>query len=254
MEFDATLVTIFSLSLARTSAWVAVSPLFAANGIAAVGRLALAIALALTATPIAAASGPPPPDNLYVFVAVLLGQVALGLVLGWITSLALAIFQSAGAMIDLTSGFSVGALLDPVTGSQTAVMGRLFSMVFVALFFATNAHLVVIGGFVRTFVASPPTVMPLFDSDSVAMAAGSLSDLMLASLEIAAPVLGALLLAEVALALAARFVPQANVFMIGLPLKMGIALAVVGSTLIFMPVYTERIVERTTELMLGVSS
>lgn len=253
MELDTAVVTVFVLSLARTSAWVAVSPLFSANGIAGVGRLAFAIALAATATPLSM-DGPPPPDNLYLFLAVLLGQVALGLVLGWLTSLALAIFQSAGAIIDMTSGFSIAALLDPTTGSQTAVMGRLFSMVFVALFFATNAHLVVVSGFVRTFQSSPPTTVPLLDSDSVAVAATSLSDLMLASLEIAAPVLGALLLAEVALALAARFVPQANVFMIGLPLKMGIALAVVGSSLIFMPVYTERVVERVTDLMVGVTA
>lgn len=253
MEFQATEVTVFVLSLARTTAWVGSSPLFTANGLAGIGRLAFAIALALLATPLAA-TAPPPPQDIGEFIGVLAGQVAIGLVLGWITGLALAIFQSAGAIIDLTSGFSVAALLDPTTGTQAAPMGRLFSMAFVALFFASNAHLVVAGGFIRSFEAAPATVMPLLDDGSVAMAARSLSDLMLASLEIAAPVMGALLLAEVAIALAARFVPQANVFIIGLPLKMGIAISLVGSSLIFLPVYTERIVEHITELMGGVSA
>lgn len=253
MILDTSMVTIFTLSLGRTSAWVVSSPLFSSAGIAATGRLAFAIALALLATPLGAAA-PAPPENVYLFAVVLLGQVALGLILGWITGLALAIFQSAGSIIDLTSGFSASAILDPVTGTQTAVIAKIFGLAFVALFFATNAHLVVVGGFIRSFEAAPATVVPILDSSSVEMAALALSDLMLASLEIAAPVMGALLLAEVALALAARFVPQANIFMIGLPLKMGMALALVGSTLVFMPVYVERIVDRLGQLMSGVSA
>jgi flagellar biosynthetic protein FliR len=253
MEFDASAVAIFTLALARTSAWAATSPLFSSNGIAGVGRLAFAISLALMAAPVAP-DAPPPPTELAIFIPVLVGQIALGLLLGWITGLALAVFQSAGAIVDLTSGFSVAQLLDPATGAQSAVIGRLFSVAFIALFFATNAHLVVVGGLVRSFQATPVTEIPFLGADSVAMAAASMSDLMLAALEIAAPMLGALLLAEVALALAARFVPQANIFMIGLPLKMGIAIAVVGSTLIFLPAYTERIVERTAYLMAGVAS
>lgn len=253
MEFDASAVTVFVLALGRTTAWVAATPLFSTNGIAGVGRLGFAIALALAATPVGL-EGPPPPDSLPVFIGVLVGQVALGLGLGWVTGLALAIFQSAGAIVDLTSGFSVGTLLDPITGTQTAVFARFFGLAFVALFFVTNAHLVVAGGFIRTFEAAPATEMPVFDTDSVAMAAGSMTNLMLAALEIAAPILGALLLAEVAIALAARFVPQANVFIIGLPLKMGVALALVGGTLLFMPAYTERVVTSVTELMVGMAT
>ncbi len=253
MVFELSAVTVFVLSLARTSAWVASSPLFGANGIAAVGRLALAIALALVAVPIGL-HGPVPPTDLFVFATVMFGQIALGLMMGWITGLALAIFQSAGAILDVTSGFSVSSLLDPATGAQTAVISRVFTLAFMAIFFATNAHLAVVGGFMGTFEASPVTRLPLFDSDSVAMAAVSLSDLMLAGLEIAAPLLGALLLAEVALAITARFVPQANIFMVGMPLKLGIALALLGSTLATFPVYSERVIDHIVSLVVAVGA
>ena len=253
MTFDTTAVTVFVLALARTSAWVVASPLFSAYGIAGVGRRAFAMAMAVAATPIALA-GPPPPEGIAAFVAVVAGNIALGLVLGWITGLALAIFQSAGSMIDLTSGFSVGTLLDPITGSASAVMSRLFGVAFVAIFFASDAYQVVAGAYLRTFEASAPTQVPVLGADTTAMAAQSMSELLLAALEIAAPLLGALLLAEVALALAARFVPQANIFLIGLPLKIGITLALVGSTLLFFPVYAERVVDTISRMMLGVSS
>ena len=240
-------VTVFVLALARTSAWVFASPLFSTAGLASVGRLAFAISLAMLAVPVSAAA-PAPPTELLAFVTVALGQVALGILLGWVTGLALAIFQSAGSVIDLTSGFSMAAILDPATGSQAAVMARIFGLAFAALFFATNAHLVVVRGFVRTFQATPVTEVPLLDASSVAMAAQALSDLMLAALEIAAPTLGALLLAEVALAFAARFAPQANVFMLGLPVKLALALVIGGASLVFLPTYAETVVERVTEM------
>ncbi len=252
MTFDTAAVTVFVLALARTAAWVTASPLFSMGGIAGVGRLAFAIAMALAATPIALA-GPPPPESVGGFVAVVGGNVALGLLLGWLTGLALAIFQSAGSIVDLTSGFSVGTLLDPATNTPSAVVSRLFSMAFVAIFFVSDAHQVMAGAYLRTFEASSPTQVPVFGADTTAMAARSMSELLLAALEIAAPLLGALLLAEVALALAARFVPQANIFLIGLPLKIAITLGLMGSTLLFFPVYAERIVDTISRMLLGVA-
>ena len=62
-----------------------------------------------------------------------------------------------------------------------------------------------------------------------------MTGILLAALEIGAPVLGALFLTEVALALTSRFVPQANVFAVGLPVKVLVALLAVGSALVFFP-------------------
>lgn len=247
MILDTTDVMLFVLALARTSAWVTASPLFSTSGLAGVGRLAFAIALAMFAVPVSA-DVPPAPPGLLDFIIVAVGQVALGVLLGWVTGLALAIFQSAGSMIDLTSGFSVSTILDPANGAQTSIMARLFGLAFTALFFATGAHLMVVGGFVRSFQAVPVTTLPLLGTESVAMASTALADLLLAALEIAAPTVGALLLAEVALAFAARFAPQANIFMIGLPLKLGIALVVGGASLVFLPTYAQTVVERIVDL------
>jgi flagellar biosynthesis protein FliR len=141
MILDTTDVMLFVLALARTSAWVAASPLFSTQGLAGVGRLAFAIALALFAVPISAGA-PAAPSELFDFLLVALGQVALGLLLGWVTGLALAIFQSAGCGDRPDVGFlGVG---DPRSGdrcAQSAVMARVFGLAFTALFFATGAHL-----------------------------------------------------------------------------------------------------------------
>jgi flagellar biosynthesis protein FliR len=246
MTLETTVVAVFVLALARTSSWVLASPLFSAFGIPATARIGVAVSLALftaAATPAAAV-----PVELGPFVAVLAGQVALGLILGWFSGLALAVFQGAGSLIDLSSGFAADAILDPRTGTQNALMARMFGLIFMALFFATNAHLTVVGGFVRTFDAVPPTSMPFLGLSSVSAAAGAVSALLISAVEIAAPTIGALLLTEVALAMASRFAPQANVFMIGMSLKVIVTLAAVGFTLVYLPGQVETVIGETARL------
>jgi flagellar biosynthetic protein FliR len=58
---------------------------------------------------------------------------------------------------------------------------------------------------------------------------------MLAAIELVAPALAALVLAEIALGLTARFVPQVNVFLLGLPGKLLITFAVLGAVIALFP-------------------
>ena len=157
--FDLDTVLLFLLALARTSAWVAAAPLLNAKGMAGVGRTALGIGLAMFVAAQAASTGPPP-DDIAAFFAVAVSQVAIGIILGWSTGLALATFQSAGTLIDLSGGFSMSSLFDPSTGAQQGAISRLFGLLFLALFYATDAHLVVVGGFLRSFDALPPNELP----------------------------------------------------------------------------------------------
>jgi flagellar biosynthetic protein FliR len=125
--------------------------------------------------------------------------------------------------------------MDPVTGTPAAVFARLTNMVFLALLFATNAHHALIEGFVRSFGAVPIDRFPVLGENGALAAGHAVTGILLAALEIGAPVLGALFLTEVALALTSRFVPQANVFAVGLPVKVLVALLAVGSALVFFP-------------------
>src|SRR5581483_8619313 len=234
MNLDLAVVAAFVLVLARTSAWVVAAPVFSARGLSSIGRLALALGLSLFLAPIVV-TGRTLPTDVAPFAGLVLGQVLVGLLLGWATGLLLHAFEAAGTAIDTASGLSIGSLLDPVTGTPAAVFARLTNMVFLALLFATNAHHALIEGFVRSFGAVPIDRFPVL-GESGALAAGhAVTGILLAALEIGAPVLGALFLTEVALALTSRFVPQANVFAVGLPVKVLVALLAAGGALVFFP-------------------
>lgn len=245
MSISLALVADFVLIMARTMAWLYAAPVFSDRGFSTVARTTTATALAFFLTPLLAGtdSGAAAADTstLGGFVLLAAGQIAAGLVLGWAAAVLLAAFETAGHHIDLMSGFSLSSLLDPMSGNQAAVFARFTRLVFVTLLFASGAHHELIRGFVLSFRVVPLDALPHFQFD-VRLALQLISTMMVASLQIATPVLGALFLTEVTLAMAQRFAPTANVFMLGLSVKTLITLTVLGSALTFYPVYLERLV------------
>jgi flagellar biosynthetic protein FliR len=240
-------LTVFLLALVRTTAWATTAPIIGTRGtVTATGRLALSLALAVFLTPLL--DGGEIPTDVAGFVGAVLVQVAIGLILGWATTTVVSAFLAAGSLIDFMSGFSAATIFDPANGNPVAVFGRFIEVLFTVLLFVTPAHRVLLVGFVRSFEAFPlGTGLPL-DERAFATVATAVGQLMLAAIQIAAPVVGALFLTEVALAVASRFVPQANVFLIGLPLKILVALFTIGGVLVFLPTYLEQLVEGGVQL------
>jgi flagellar biosynthetic protein FliR len=250
VELDIAVAGGFLLSLARTSAWVMAAPVFGSRGMGSVGRLALALALSMFLAPLAARSGDVPTD-IVEFAVTMVGQVIVGLLLGWATGLVVHAVEAAGAAIDLAGGFTIGSLIDPFTGNQSALFARFANLVFVTLLFASNAHELLMAGFVRSFEAVPADRFPVLGADTVAGAASAVGLLLVVAIEIGAPVLGVLFLTEVALGLAARFAPQANVFMLGMPLKALVTFGATGAALVFLPGRIGDLVRQSIDLGTG---
>lgn len=242
--------TLFALALARCAGWVAVVPILGPIRPTATGRIALAITLAV----FVAGSVEPVdiPTQTGPLIVLITGQVLYGLLLGWLTSLIVSVFEAAGALVDALGGFSVGAVLDPSTGTMNAIVGRFFQFVFIAAILISNAHLVIIRGFVRSFDITDLDSLPILGEDDLTAVARAVADLLLGALEIGAPLVGALLLTEVTMAIGARFAPQANIFLLGLPLKAMVVLVLMSNILIFLPLYTERISERAVMFVGGI--
>jgi flagellar biosynthetic protein FliR len=237
---------LLALAVARCAGWVAIVPIFGPVRPTATGRIALAIVLSLFVVGNTAGTAPEATGPLVLLLA---GQVLYGLLLGWLTSLVVAAFEAAGGLIDLLGGFSISAVLDPSTGTNNAVIARFFQLIFLAALLISDAHLVILGGFVRSFESTALTELPILGEDDLTAVSRAAADLLLSALEIGAPLVGALLLTEVAMAIAARFTPQANIFMLGLPLKALVVFMMMGSILIHLPLYTDRISNRAIEIV-----
>lgn len=239
-------LTVFLLVLCRCSAWVLVVPLFSMRGVTPLARLGLAVGLSVFLTPLYPDASLPPDTGEFVLAAV--GQVAIGLALGLLTAIVLSAVEVAGGLADLASGFSYGAMLDPVSGAQSAAFARLTSLAFVALLFVTEGYQSIIAGFARSFQALPLDHVPTLSAGADEVLGAAMSGVFLAALQIGAPMLGVLFLTEVALALATRFVPQANALTVGLPVKALVAMSAAGGMLAVLPAQLPGLVEPATRI------
>jgi flagellar biosynthetic protein FliR len=238
---DLTTATVFVLVLCRTTAWTMTLPALGGRGIATYGRFALSISLALFLVgtmPDAVA-----PTDTGALLTAALTETLIGLTLGWLIALAVAGVEASGVLIDFFGGFSSATIFDPVAGQSAAVFARMQTMLLGLLLVVSPALHGLIRGFALSFDQVPVGRAPNFDGDVWQAVATATSNILVAAVAIAAPVLGALLLAEAGLALASRFVPQANVFFLGLPVKSLITLTVVGASLTLVPVVLPRLLE-----------
>lgn len=164
------------------------------------------------------------------FAALLLKELALGLFLGWGVALAFVAVQVGGQVAELTLGLGAGQLVDPVHGHESTVLAQLWSTLALVVYLATDAHhqaLRLLGlSFHRVGLEEVPALVPLVGAAFELFAAS-----FLAGVQVAAPFVAASLAVEAALALGARAAPHVNVFLVSLPLKVGLALVLVGAFL-----------------------
>jgi flagellar biosynthesis protein FliR len=221
----------FILVLARVTPLFVIAPLFSSQIIPPHVRGIIAVGISIGLAPIALHGQHVPSDPL-----ALLGLVVEGLLVGLGFAFTLAVLmgavESAGSVIDVLSGFSYGQLINPMNNQESAVIARFYSLVGTLIFLVIGGDAWTLRGLARTFQLVPLTSGPRLKS-LVGGAEQVFTTVFASALEVAAPVLVALLITDVAFGVVSRVVPQLNVFAVGFPTKVAVALLVVGASLPF---------------------
>ena len=235
MNPDLLLPWIVSIALltVRLTVAVALSPALSAYGIPAMVRIALILALAALTfayrSPVPAAAALVADPSLSI--VPVLAEVFIGALLGLGVHVVLAALALAGRLMDVQIGFSIGSVFDPVTRTSSNVLGSITGLLGVTLFVVSDAHLQLAQLVARSIDVFPLGELPaLNDPMRPLLAAGLMFTLGLA---FAAPVVMALLLTDLAIGVASRNMPQVNVLILAMPVKVIVgyfvlALAVTG--------------------------
>ena len=222
----------FILVLARVTPLFFLAPLFSSKMIPPRVRGIVAVALSMGLAPVALHGQHIPGDALSLAGLVIEGLlVGLGFAFG--LAALMAAVESAGSLADVLAGFSFGALIDPVNGNPGGSLSQFYSLVGTLIFLIIGGDAWVLRGMARTFELVPLTSAPQLSS-LVGGAERVFSTIFVATLEISAPVVIALLITDVAFGVVSRVVPQISVFAVGFPVKVAVGMLVVGASLPFM--------------------
>lgn len=221
----------FILVLARVSPLFVVAPLFSSKVLPPQVRGIIAVGISIGLAPLAL-RGQHVPSDLLTLGALVIEGLLTGLAFAFSVAVLFAALESAAAFVDAISGFSFGSLVDMMNGPQSGVVSELYAIVGTAIFLAIGADGWMLRGIARTFQLVPLTHAPRL-SALVGGAEQTFATVFASALELVAPVLIALLVTDVAFGVVSRVVPQLNVFAVGFPTKVVVALALVGVTLPF---------------------
>ncbi|WP_026570351.1 MULTISPECIES: flagellar biosynthetic protein FliR [Sediminibacillus] len=154
------------------------------------------------------------------FILLVFKEALVGLLLGLMAYLILAALQIAGGFIDFQMGFAIANVIDPQTGAQSPLIGQYFYTIALLFLLAVNGHHLLIDGIFYSYQTVPLDAFIPWGNEAIAeLVTQTFSKMFLIAFQMAIPVVGCLFLVDVALGIIARTVPQLNVFVVGLPLK-----------------------------------
>ncbi|GIX47066.1 MAG: flagellar biosynthetic protein FliR [Candidatus Tectimicrobiota bacterium] len=231
----------FLLVLVRLGALLLTFPLLNARVVPAHLKLVLLVALSLGLFPAARVTSPPLPHGVVHLALLLLGEMLLGMVLGFAAQFVFAGVQLGAELLSQHMGLSLATVFDPQEGHSNAVLTNFFYLVVALLFFSLNAHL----WFVRA-VAESLHAVPLLEAKAPPALLGEVlrlgAGMFVSALRLVAPLSGILLLTTVALGIMARLVPQMNVFILAFPINLAVGLLAVSLALPFLRGYWQQLV------------
>lgn len=216
-----------ALSQPRVLAMCAMLPLFNRQIMPGLLRYSVCAALSLIVVPMLATRYAQVDLGTIDILLLMIKEVFVGLVLGFMVALPFWIFEAVGFVVDNQRGASLGATLNPLTGNDSSPLGILFNQAFMVFFLVSGGFSLMLTMLYDSFrIWDVWDWTPALRRESIPVMLDQLSRFSRMVLLFAAPAIIAMFLAEVGLALVSRFAPQLQVFFLAMPIKSALALLV----------------------------
>jgi flagellar biosynthetic protein FliR len=252
MNYDVPTQQLIAIMLGsiRAGAWLIICPPFNSRLIPVQIKALLSVALALPVAPYLTSTLPSIQTSAILASAIL--QFFVGAALGFITYLFFAAIQAAGDLLDVFGGFTLASAYDPLSMNQSSIFGRFYNLVAVTLLFASNAHLVVLRGFLQSYKTLPLNTNFSMGSFNDLLTKG-VGEMFLAGVQIAGPLIAILFLTDVAFGLLNRVAPALNAFQLGFPAKILLVLTLSGTAIAVLPRAMDGLIDKAVSAVVNLS-
>lgn len=211
-------------------------PVFRSESIPILFKLGLAFAVSMALYSILQLEPVPVFNHLIPFVIGVIGELMIGISIGLSMRLIFAGIQIAGQLAGYQMGLAIANVMDPSTSQQLPILSQFNQLFAMLLLLVTNAHHIFLRALAESYRLVPP--FGFHFSNSLMQQIVDLGGKMFViAVQVGAPIIAALLLVSMAFGLIARTVPQMNVFIVAMPLKIGVGLLFLGFSLPYLSTY-----------------
>jgi len=225
IEFLILRAQLFLLIFARVFGLIMVAPLFSSRNIPGIARVALGLFTTVAVLPWVEQAGSfTIPEQGLFYAALILGEVMIGVIMGFILNVIYSAFQLAGQFFSLQMGFASSQVYDPLAQLQLPLIGQFLNLIAMfVLLSVSGLQKIFLVGVYRSF--ETVTALAIIEKKDfmLQIMMTSISRLFGQALLIALPIMGTLFLVSVSMGLLAKAAPQMNLLMLGFPINIFIA-------------------------------
>ncbi len=238
----------FFLIFIRVTAIMITIPILGDAAVPARVKAGLSLIMAMLLFPVVQAQISHSSFDIFSLVLRILGEVLIGVLIGFTARLIFAGIQMAGQLIGFQMGFAIVSVIDPASSMEMSVIGQFQYMIALLLFLMMDGHHVFLYAIADSFRVLPPLDFRLSGPLLEALMR-MVNNMFIVSIKAGAPIVAILFFLSIGMGLVARTVPQINVFIIGFPLQIAVGLIGIGLTLpMFMKVVERCFIQMQAEV------
>ena len=234
-QLNQTQILLFALVLLRCSTFVMTSAVFSSSSIPVHFKILFSLVFSMLMFPLISSHGV---ESTFIdahLIELVIREVLVGLVMGFMTRMFFFAVSMIGDLLSISLGLSAAQMYNPLNGGQSQIMDQFFTWVSLMIFLALGGHHILINALASSFSVIS-IAQNKFSTGLFAEVVVNYYKLLIISIQIAAPILVAMLLTNLAMGILGRTVPQINVLVTSFPVTIMLGLTVL---ILILPMWSE---------------
>ena len=223
-------IEVFLLVFVRMTGLFVIAPIFGRRNIPAYLKIGFSFMLALMLVSSLQVDNGLYYSNMLEYILLVLKEFLVGITLGYVSYAIFTAIHLAGQLIDMKVGFGIVNVVDPLSNIQVPITSTFYFIFCMLIFLICNGHHILIRALFYSYDFVPLGKV-LFGEQVVNDVIRVFGNIFIISFKISGPVVATILISDVALGIISKTVPQLNVFMVGMPLKIFLGLSVMVLTM-----------------------
>ena len=237
--FSTTNIILFMAIFTRLSGLFTSAPLFSTYPIPTQVKIWLSAIIAFILFPIVQTNTQfIVPTSVPALALILFKEFTIGFAIGFCANIIFIGIELGVNTFTIQMGLSADQALNPTSGGNSPVITQAFTYLASMMFIALGAHQWLFAALYNSFKSMPVGYVVNFSSNFIEQIVIITGQIFSLGLNIALPIFGILFITDVLLGFTSKMMPQMNIFMVSLPLKIYLGLLL---SLIFMRPLAEHI-------------
>ena len=243
-------ITIYMLVFTRLAGMIQTAPFFSTIQTPTMTKIWFSALCAFIMYPLVFASkNYIMPRNMPEFLILIAFEFLIGYLIGFVANLILEGVRMAGNIFSIQMALSMSEALDPTTGISSNELSRIYIYLTTLIFLATGAYQMLFMAVFGSFSSLPIGNFPFFDPQTIGSLLVLFAQLFKIAFGIALPVFSVLLISDILLGMMSKMMPQMNIYMVAIPVKIYIGLFLILAFLSATNVYLQGVIKNYMEAL-----